>query len=112
MTNLEAIQKQFTLIGTISDEGAVLFAVDNGIDAKMECDDESLKAISSAIDNFVETNTMRSQSVSEGGFSMSFTAMQCKNNLMLKLRKYGISVSDDSAHLLGLSVIKDVTNRW
>lgn len=112
MTNLETIVSQFALIGTMTSEGAALFAIDNGIDADAEATTDSIRAISGAVDAFIDKYAMRSSSVSENGISFSWTDVQNKNHLLLRLRKYGVTVNGETASELGISVIKDVTNKW
>lgn len=112
MTNQEAIIRQFAFIGTMTDEGAALFAADNDIDATAEADAGAQKAISTCIDSFLDQYMMRSQSVSENGISLSWTSAQTRGLFLLKLRKYGIVPNADMASNLGLSVVIDVTNKW
>lgn len=112
MTIAEQIKAVFSSLGTMTDEGALLFAVDNNLDAVAEATDETLKTISTAFDSFITTYAMRSSSVSENGFSMSWSGAQRKGNLLLMLSKYGIKLTAESAQQLGLSVIQDKTNLW
>lgn len=112
MTILEAIKKQFSLIGVMTDEGAVSFAIDYSLEKDNEATDADLRMISSAFDAFLNKYAMRSNSVSENGFSFSWSEAQNKHHLMIMLRKYGVTMSNSVYAELGLSVIKDATKKW
>ena len=55
---------------------------------------------------------MHPTSVNENNFSMSWSADSIKSNIKLLLKKYGIDLNEDTASMVGLGVIKDVSDIW
>ena len=109
MTNKEEIVRQVAYIGSITDDGATLFATDFGLDPDAEAD---ASAVSAAIDRFLSDTAFRSSSISENGFSISMSNGQIRQLVRLKLLKYGITPNEDTKTMLGVSTIRDATKRW
>lgn len=112
MTSLDYIKQRFSYIGEISDVGASDFAIDFGFEAEGEVADEVKKVIADSINGFVEKNIFHPASIGESGFSTSWSADSIKNHSLLMLRKYGITLDDETSALVGLSIIKDASNLW
>jgi hypothetical protein len=112
MTIADYIKQRFAYIGVISDAGASDFAVDFGFDAGKEASDDDKRLIGVSINNFIEGNIMHPTSVDENGFSASWGADAIKSHIKLMLRKYGIELNGDAAELVGLSVIRDISEIW
>lgn len=106
------IQQQFSYLGQMTEVGAVKYAADYGFDATAEVTVDMAKSISVSVDEWVDKYLMRPTSVSEGGFSQSWSAEQVKNHATLMLKRYGITPNEDLLSLLGFSKITDVTNIW
>ena len=112
MTVLDYIKQRFSYIGEISDAGASDFAIDFGFETKGEVTDEEKKTISNSISEFLNKNMLHPTSIGESGFSTSWSADSIKNSSLLMLRKYGITLNDETSALVGLSTIKDASNLW
>ena len=112
MRVLDYIKQRFSYIGEISDAGASDFAIDFGLKAEAEVTDEKKKAISVSIDEFVDKNILHPASIGESGFSTSWNTDSIKNYSLLMLRKYGITLNDETSALVGLSTVKDASNLW
>ena len=112
MNTLDYIRQRFSFIGTITDEGAICFALDFGIPMNEELSEEDMRTISSAVDGFVKNNLLRPSSVNENGFSVSWSADAAKALAKIALRKYGINPNEETSGLMGLSVIKDASELW
>lgn len=112
MTIADYIKQRFSYIGVISDAGASDFAADFGFDAGKEVSDDDKRIIGVSIDNFIEGNILHPKSVGENGFSASWGADAIKSHIRLMLRKYGIELNGDAAELVGLSVIRDISEIW
>lgn len=112
MTILDYIKQRFSYIGEISDAGASDFALDFGIEVEDEVTDEGKKAIAASIDEFVERNILHPTSIGESGFSTSWSTDSIKNYSLLMLKKYGITLNDETSALVGLSTVKDASNLW
>lgn len=112
MTTIEVIKEKLAYVGVITDIGASSFACDNGIEVKEEVTQEEVNRIGQMADAFVDKYIMRPSSVSEAGFSMSWSAEQIKNHAQLMFAKYGITPNKNVTSALGLSVIRDVSNIW
>ena len=112
MNTLDYIKQRFAFIGTITDEGASVFALDFGLEFKEYIGEDEMKAIAGAVDSFVDKSILHPTSVNENGFSVSWSADAAKAFVKLALRKYGIEPNGDTSALVGLSVIKDASNLW
>ena len=112
MTILDYIKQRFSYIGEISDAGASDFAIDFGFGTDGEVTDEGKKSISSSIDGFIERHILHPTSMSEGGVSVSYGDDAIKNHGLLMLRKYGITLNEETSALVGLSTIMDASNLW
>lgn len=112
MTSIEYIKQKFAYIGVISDVGASAFANDNNIALTDEVTEEAGKEIGIKVDAFVEKYIMRPSSVSEAGFSMSWSSEQIKNHARMMMKKYDIKPTSEVASALGLRVIKNVSSLW
>ncbi|MBD9094776.1 MAG: hypothetical protein EGQ20_19955 [Bacteroides oleiciplenus] len=106
------IKQRFSYIGEISDVGASDFAIDFGFETEGEVTDEVKKTIADSINEFVEENILHPTSIGESGFSTSWNADSIKSYSLLMLRKYGITLNDETSALVGLSTIKDASNLW
>lgn len=112
MKVLDYIKQRFSYIGEISGVGASDFALDFGIETEGEVTDEGKKAIAATINEFVERNILHPTSIGERGFSTSWSADSIKNYSLLMLKKYGITLNNETSALVELSTIKDATNLW
>lgn len=112
MTVLDYIKQRFSYVGEISDTGASDFAIDFGFEIEGEVTDEEKKVISDSISEFLNKNILHPTSISESGFSTSWSTDSIKNYSLLMLRKYGITLNDETSALVGLSTIKDASNLW
>lgn len=105
MIVLDYIKQEFSYIGKISDVGASKFAIDNGFEIDKELTNEDMKAISVSVDSFVNSNILHPESISESGFSASWSADMIKSHIKLMMKKYGIDLNEESSALVGLSVV-------
>lgn len=111
MTVVDYIKQRFSYIGEISDVGASDFAVDFGL-GEGDITDEGKRIVGSSVYGFIEKNILHPTSVNENNFSMSWSADSIKSNIKLLLKKYGIDLNEDTASMVGLGVIKDVSDIW
>ena len=112
MTIAGYIKQRFSYIGEMSDAGASDFALDFGLNAGKEASSEDKKLIGTLIDGFIEKNILHPTSVCESGFSASWSVDSIKTHIKLLLKKYGIDLNEETAAIVGLSVIKDVSDIW
>ena len=112
MTIAGYIKQRFSYIGEMSDVGASDFALDLGFNADKEVSTEDKKLIGTLIDGFIEENILHPTSVDESGFSASWSVDSIKTHIKLLLKKYGIDLNEETASVVGLSVIKDVSDIW
>ena len=112
MTIHDYIKQRFSYIGEISDAGASDFALDFGFLEEGEVTDEGKKAVSDSISNFIEQNILHPTSMSKGGVSVSYGNDAIKSHSLLMFHKYGITLNDKTSALVGLSIVKDVSNLW
>lgn len=111
MTVLDYIKRRFSYIGEISDVGASDFAIDFDL-GEGDITDEGKKNVGNSVDGFIEKNILHPTLVNESDFSMSWNADSIKSNIKLMLKKYGIDLNEDIASMIGLGVIKDVSDIW
>ena len=112
MNTLDYIKQRFAFVGKMTDEGAFDFALDFGISLNDNISEDEMKAVAEAVESFVDKSILHPTSVNENGFSVSWGADAAKASVKLALRKYGIEPDWESSVLVGISVIKDVSNLW
>ena len=111
MTVQQYIRHRFSNIGEITDVGIADFMIDFGI-SDTTLTDEVKKQTAASIDKFVKDEIMHPQSVSESGFSMSWSAESLKSYRVMMLGKYGITPNNETSALIGLNRIIDRTDIW
>lgn len=111
MTTIEYIKQRFSYIGEISDVGASDFAIDFDL-GEGDITDEGKRIVGNSVDVFIEKNILHPASVNESDFSMSWSSDSIKTNIKLMLKKYGIDLNEEIASMIGLGVIKDVSDIW
>lgn len=112
MTIADYIKQRFSYIGEMSDVGASDFALDLGFSADKEASTDDKRSIEVLIDGFIEKNILHPTSVNENGFFASWSVDSIKTHIKLLLKKYGIDLNEETAAIVGLSVIKDVSDIW
>lgn len=112
MTVLECIREGMNPFGTISTSGAERFARRLGFDPTGLADAETSAKIEGGISEFFSSAIMHPTSVTENGFSQSWSADSVKRNAMFLLRQYDITPNDELLADMGISVIRDVSNVW
>ena len=113
MTVVDYIKQRVSYIGEMSDVGAFDFAVDFNIGVEEgDITDEGKRFVGSLVDGFIEKNILHPTLVNENNFSMSWSADSIKSNIKLMLKKYGIDLNEDIASMVGLGVVKDVSDIW
>lgn len=114
MTGLTYIKHRFLCIGSMTDAGVSDFAIDNNfaalLDKELTTDDCSV--IATAVSNFICNDLLHPKSVNENGFSISWNDEQIKAAQKILLSKYGITLNDETAALLGMSVVADKSDMW
>lgn len=112
MTVLECIRKTMDSYGTISTRGAKRFARRLGLDPTGLVDVEASTKVENGISEFFSSAIMHPTSVSENGFSQSWSEGSVKRNAMFMLRQYDITPNDELLADMGISMIRDVSNVW
>lgn len=112
MTIIETIKAKFAHVGVITDVGASAFALDNSIDINAEVTAETEQKIAEAVDAFVNKYLMRPSSVSEAGFSQSWSVEQIRNHALIMMKKYAITPNKEVSSSLQLRVLRNVSDLW
>lgn len=112
MTIASYIKTRFSYVGNQTDEGASSFAIELGYDPTAETTTDTEKVIMKQVDEWVDKYLLRPTSISESGFSQSWSAEQIKNHAVMMMKRYGITPNDDTNKLLGMNTIIEVTNCW
>jgi len=99
------IQDKFQSFGiTVSEAETLEMSINGGIDLNADLTAENMKAVSVAIAGFIPSLLLRPQSVSEGGFSMSFNAQSLKDFYSSECARLGIENL--------LSGVRDASDCW
>jgi hypothetical protein len=106
------IKQCFSPLGDISDAGVEKFALGLRIDPSSDVDISTKVKISGSVDKFMDKILTHPTSVSENGFSKSWGADTLLNYAKYMFKMYGITPNDDTAALVGISIIKDASNIW
>lgn len=112
MTTGDYIKQCFSPLGDISDAGVEKFALGLGLDPGSDVDINTKVKISGSVDKFMDKILAHPTSVSENGFSKSWGADTLLNYAKYMFRLYGITPNDETASLVGISIIKDASNIW
>lgn len=112
MTIGDYIKQCFSSFGDISDAGIEKFALELGLVPGSDADLESKKTVSDSVNKFMNKIFMHPASVSENGHSKSWGVDSLENYAKYMFKLYGITPDDETASLVGLSVIKDASNIW
>lgn len=114
MTGLAYIKQRFLCIGSMTDTGANDFAIDNNLGSLLDSELSTVDCltIATAVNSFIANDLLHPKSVNENGFSISWNDEQIKAAQKILLSKYGITLNDETAALLGFSVVADKSDLW
>ena len=113
MTVAECIHQEFNMVGTISDYGVRRFAREWGLDPdSLASSEQQQQIVAKRVTEFIDSLIMHPLSVSENGYSASWSDSALKQKAQLMLRKYGITPGEELSSSIGLSSIKDASNLW
>lgn len=114
MTIKDYILQKLSAFGTISE--AELLDMSNNGDFALndEYNTDTTQAVGVAITHFVEEKVLAPtvKSVNEGGFSISWDYSNLGKYYLWLCDKYSVTPKDAVLSILGVSIIKDVSNLW
>jgi len=98
----------------ISEADMADISIDAGIGLDEEYSAENAETVGRSLVPFIERFVLapRPTNVSENGFSMSWDYKDIGKFYLWLCKKYGITPDDDVVSMLGISVIKDITDCW
>lgn len=114
MTIREYILQKLQAFGTISEAELLDMSMSRGFELADEYDNESAEEVAKAIIELIEGKILAPtmKSVSEGGFSASWDYSNLGKYYLWLCNKHDVKPNDAVLGLLGVNVIRDVSNLW
>ena len=114
MTIKDYILQKFNAFGAISEAELLDMSFNGDFCLDDEYDVENTKAVGIAIAHFIEEKVFAPsmKSISEAGFSASWDYSNLGKYYLWLCDKYEIKTNDVVLGMLGVNVIKDVSNLW
>lgn len=110
MTIRQYLQQKLSVLGKLTEADLA----DVGLDLDSEYSDDNAQEVGMALCSIIEERVLAPyvSNVSENGFSMSWNHDNIGKYYLWLCNKYGKTPDDEVASLLGISLIKDVSDIW
>jgi hypothetical protein len=113
MTVNDYIQQKFQTFGINLSEADLLdMCLSANVSGEDEINEDCHDRVSVAMAKFIPSLLLRATSINESSFSMSWNIQGIKDYYLFLCKKYGIALDDATSVLLGLNIIKDISNLW
>lgn len=114
MTIRQYIEQKFVSIGKISDADIEDVASAGGFSPDDEYGADVAAAVGMGICSLIEEKVLAPfvSNVSESGFSMSWDRTNLAKYYWWLCKKYGVTPDDEVLSLLGISMIRDMSDIW
>lgn len=114
MTIREYMQQKLSAFGSLTDADVIDVCISSGIDPGDEYTADVEASVGKALCYTIEEKILAPyvSNVSESGFSMSWNRDSLAKYYWWLCRKYGVTPDDDVLSLLGISMIRDVSDIW
>lgn len=114
MTIKDYILQRLNAFGTISEAELLDMSFNGDFCLDDEYSVENTGMVGIAMAHFIEEKVLAPsmRSISEAGFSASWDYSNLGKYYMYLCNKYGIKANDAVLGMLGVNVIKDITNLW
>jgi hypothetical protein len=113
MTVNDYIKQKFQTFGIQLSEADLLdMCLTSKINGEDEINEDCHDRVSVAMAKFIPSLLLRATSINESSFSMSWNIQGIKDYYLFLCKKYGIALDDATSVLLGLNIIKDISNLW
>lgn len=114
MTIRQYIEQKFAAIGGVTDADIADAAAAGGFDADAEYGADVSASVGVGLCSLIEEKVLAPfvSNVTENGFSISWNRDNLAKYYLWLCRKYGIEPNDDVLSLLGISMVKDMSDIW